>query len=396
MNRVLVVNGPNLNLLGVREREVYGTTTLPELEARIAGWGDEIGVEIEAVQSSHEGAIIDALHAARDTASGVVINPGAFSHYSYAIHDAIRATDLPTVEIHISNIHAREPWRRMSVTAPACDYVVYGRGTRGYRDALLRLVNSASIPAQRIAYGDGPDQFGELRVPPGPGPHPVAVLFHGGFWLDPWTADLMDGVAIGFVERGWAAWNLEYRRIGGGGGFPATLEDAAGGIDELRDFGGDYELDLGTVAVVGHSAGGQLALWLAARPRLYDGQPDAPNPVRPATVVGLAAVSDLATAHRLRLGVGAVEKLLGHTPDQGPDRYALASPRALLPLGTRQIVVHGVEDQVVPFEMSSDYAAAADDAGDEVELVGVQDADHFDIIGPLRSAWMDAVTQRPL
>lgn len=137
--RVLIVNGPNLNLLGTRKPEVYGTTTLGELEAQCRQWGSTLGCEISVFQSNHEGEIIDRLHQAIGRCDGVVINPGAFAHYSFAIHDAIESTALPTVEVHISDITAREPWRAHSVVAPACLTTISGRGIDGYRMALEAL-----------------------------------------------------------------------------------------------------------------------------------------------------------------------------------------------------------------------------------------------------------------
>ncbi|NIR35894.1 MAG: alpha/beta hydrolase, partial [Actinobacteria bacterium] len=117
-------------------------------------------------------------------------------------------------------------------------------------------------------YGPLPDQVADLRLPDGPGPHPVAVVLHGGFWRDVWTRDLMDGIAVDLTRRGWATWNIEYRRVGSGGGFPETLEDVAAAIDHLDGLAGDRSLDVATVVTVGHSAGGHLALWAAARPKL--------------------------------------------------------------------------------------------------------------------------------
>jgi 3-dehydroquinate dehydratase-2 len=139
--RVLVVNGPNLNLLGVRSPEVYGHRSLADLEERCTAWGAELGLEVETFQSNHEGDIIDRLHAALGTADGIVINPGALTHYSYALHDAIEAVAIPTVEVHLSDISAREPWRAHSVVAPVCLASIAGRGFEGYRDALAALAN---------------------------------------------------------------------------------------------------------------------------------------------------------------------------------------------------------------------------------------------------------------
>jgi 3-dehydroquinate dehydratase II len=137
--RVLVLHGPNLNLLGEREPEVYGTQTLAELDAEIAAGAKELGIEVRCEQHSAEGAIVDALHAARTAYAAVVINPGAYAHYSYAIADAIAAIGIPVVEVHLSNIAARESFRRTSVTAAACRGVVSGLGFAGYLLALRAL-----------------------------------------------------------------------------------------------------------------------------------------------------------------------------------------------------------------------------------------------------------------
>ncbi|HZY96342.1 MAG TPA: type II 3-dehydroquinate dehydratase [Candidatus Cybelea sp.] len=137
--RVLVLHGPNLNLLGEREPEFYGTESLDELDALIASAAQGLGLEVRSEQYNGEGQIIDALHAARAVYAGVVINPGAYAHYSYAIADAIGAIGLPVVEVHLSNVAAREPFRRTSVTAAACRGVVSGLGATGYILALRAL-----------------------------------------------------------------------------------------------------------------------------------------------------------------------------------------------------------------------------------------------------------------
>ena len=134
--RVLVVNGPNLNLLGTRRPEVYGTTTLGELDELCRTWGTELGCTVTVFQSNHEGAIIDRLHEAIGRCDGIVINPGALTHYSYALRDAIEAVDIPTVEVHISDIAAREPWRASSVITEVCVASITGQGVAGYRRAI--------------------------------------------------------------------------------------------------------------------------------------------------------------------------------------------------------------------------------------------------------------------
>ncbi len=141
--RISVINGPNLNLLGTRQPEIYGDWSLDRLDKACRDWAAEVGATVDTYQSNHEGDLIDRLHEARRSAEGVVINPGALTHYSYAIRDAIVAIELPTVEVHLSNIKEREAWRRDSVVEAVCVATFAGRGVDGYRDAILHLAAAA-------------------------------------------------------------------------------------------------------------------------------------------------------------------------------------------------------------------------------------------------------------
>ena len=138
--KYLIIHGPNLNLLGTREPEIYGTTSLSDINSRLLEFADKNGIELEIIQSNSEGDIIDALHQAMDKTSGVVINPGAYTHYSLAIYDAVTACGLPVVEVHLSNIYSREEFRRHSVIAPACLGQITGLGWYGYILALEALI----------------------------------------------------------------------------------------------------------------------------------------------------------------------------------------------------------------------------------------------------------------
>ncbi len=140
--KIMVINGPNLNMLGVREPEIYGNRTYADLENYIEEYGDELGIETVVLQSNGEGEIIDFIQHALGNYDGIIINPGAYTHYSYAIHDALASIDVPSVEVHLSNIHKREEFRRKSVTAPACIGQIAGLGFRGYRLAIDYLLET--------------------------------------------------------------------------------------------------------------------------------------------------------------------------------------------------------------------------------------------------------------
>lgn len=237
-----------------------------------------------------------------------------------------------------------------------------------------------------ITYGTADSQWGELYLPTGPRRPGVAVIIHGGFWLSEYGADLGAPIALDMSGRGYAAWNLEYRRIGDGGGWPQTFQDVAAGIDHLSVLAVDAGLDLSRVVVIGHSAGGQLAVWAAGRGAVTDADRHSASKVPVTGVVSQAGVLDLAAAARSDVGNGAEQKLLGGDPDAVPSRYQIASPVQNLPIRVPVRCVHSRADGNVPYSQSADYVSAAVIAGGDATLTSVP-GDHFSLITIGTPAW---------
>ncbi|GGK89536.1 hypothetical protein Sme01_49870 [Sphaerisporangium melleum] len=334
---------------------------------------------------------------------------------------------------------------------------VQGRGVWGLAWAVRHAVHRLRTPARRIPYGEHADQWAELRLPstvadgtppssveprsrssaadptPPPSleprssaaadqaPPPVAVLLHGGYWRSIWGADLMDAIAIDLARRGYAAWNLEYRRPDLHG-WDATTHDVAAGLAALREAAAGVPLDLTRIAVLGHSAGGQLALRLAAdtarqaadtarqatgtgpasRPQAGLAQAAAGAPATPdgpsktpgggpvvTVAVSLAGVLDLTEADRRHMSTGAVAAALGGTADDLPEAYAASSPMERLPLGVPQLVVQGGGDDPDLVDMARRYAAAAGEEASLIEGPG----DHFAVIDPASPLWTATMTE---
>lgn len=225
-----------------------------------------------------------------------------------------------------------------------------------------------------ITYGVHPAQYGELWRPDGGGSAATVVVIHGGFWRGRYTASLGRPLAAELAARGYTAWNLEYRRVGGGGGRPATFDDVAAGIDRLADL----DVDTSSVITLGHSAGGQLAVWAAGRP----------DPRVPVTgTIAQAGVLQLEVAARTGVGGTAVLELMGGTPDELPAEYAAADPFRAIPLAVPVLCLHSRADEDVPFSQSENYVAAAGGSARLVETPG----DHYSMIDPATADWQLAL-----
>jgi acetyl esterase/lipase len=233
------------------------------------------------------------------------------------------------------------------------------------------------VTGTRIPYGGDPNHFGDLRLPAGAGPHPAAVVIHGGFWRDAYGLEHIERVAEAVPALGVAAWSIEYRRIGQpGGGWPGTLDDVERAASHLAVLAGRHPIDLARVIAIGHSAGGHLALFLAAK-----------KPIALHGAVSLAGVADLRLAWEMRLSRGVVRDFLGATPEETPERYRAASPIEMLPFGVPQRLIHGDRDDIVPLEIARRHAEAARAAGDDARLEVLEGVDHHQVVDPEAACW---------
>jgi acetyl esterase/lipase len=247
-------------------------------------------------------------------------------------------------------------------------------------DALTR-----DIADHRFSYGKADEQFGELRLPKTKGPHPVIVFIHGGCWLNEYGLDHVAPISRALADEGYAVWTPEYRRIGdAGGGWPGTFEDISRSVKVLRDFAPEYGLRLDRVIAMGHSAGGHLALWLAARKNLSASSSFYNNHALPLHgVVSLAGIADLLAYERFENDCSAsLPELLGGISSEAPERWSQVDPMQLLPFGIPIKLIHGSCDSVVPPAQSEAMAKASGG-----ELIVVEGAGHFDMVSPHADAW---------
>lgn len=226
-------------------------------------------------------------------------------------------------------------------------------------------------------YGPHPSQEGDLFIP-AQKPRAILCLFHGGFWTMPYGRDQLIPVARDLAQNGFVVWNIGYRRIGGGGGWPSTFDDVAAAINHLRILSSKFgPFDLTKVVPMGHSAGGQLAIWAGKHHR------DRIDPsIRLDRIVGLAPVVDLTRTYERQLGAHSVFHLLGGSPEEYPDRYASADPMKMMPLEVPQLLLHGNADEALPVEWPRAYVDAARAAGGTIDYFEIDNGGHMDYIIP--------------
>jgi acetyl esterase/lipase len=351
-------------------------------ESRLGTWAAAAGLDPLLVRADDEDAVLEALAAAAGRAGGVVLAPGTIGATPRVVAAAEEIADA-LIWLDLRAASGPRPAHLRPLTA----WGIHGRGIDGFRWALRHLSERRAWPVATHAYGEDPEHRADLRLPTGRGPHAVVALVHGGYWRDQWQREIMDGLAVDLARRGYATWNIEYRRVGpSGGGWPATFADIAGSLAGLEQLARTQPLDLSRLAIVGHSAGGHLAAWSASR----EGQPVVPGLVdgpAPTLVVSLAGVLDLTEAGRRGVGDLATWGLLDGSTQRRPERYAATCPAARLPSGVPHLIAIGTADNPDLVDSSLRFCARAAAEGDEAELLELPGADHFAVIEPWSEAW---------
>lgn len=250
------------------------------------------------------------------------------------------------------------------------------------------LAQPYAEPDVLLSYGDQQEQYGQLFLPTTPGPYPVAVLLHGGCWRARVDLSYLTPASRYLADKGVAVWNLEYRRLDIGGGWPDTFLDVATGTDFLKEPATDYDLELTNLITVGHSAGGHLAHWLAARLRLSEASRlYRADPLLPKAFISIAGIPDLAQAIQQDICHEMPVRLMGGTPHALPSRYQQGSPAELAPLGIKQVFIQGEQDDTVPLAYVEAYVAAAKARGEGVVLERLAHTGHYDPVITTTGQW---------
>jgi acetyl esterase/lipase len=275
--------------------------------------------------------------------------------------------------------------------AVLCASVLVAHSAQAQKLIAASEINSlaAGPPDQKLQYGDAPQQFGNLRLPKGKGLHPVVIFIHGGCWLSQYDITHAGSIEQALADSGYAVWSIEYRRVGDdGGGWPGTFLDIERGVDYVREIASKYSLDLNRVVASGHSAGGEFALWLAARKKIPSSSDVyVANPISVKGVVALAPAPDLESLESAGTCGKVMDKLIGGSPVQFAERYGAVSPMKLAPIDVPSTLIVGVQDRSWG-PVGRAYYARAKQAGDsKLRLVEAPESGHFELIAPKTTTW---------
>lgn len=351
----------------------------------------QLSIELD-VFSVPETALEKAVNrvAANDHYLGMIfLRSAESSTSSLELESFFSAIDIPVVELFLDDLghHKR-------IDQPVSDRkiirTIYGRGERGVFWAMHFLLHCRDHPYQTIAYGTLASQLGDLMLPEGPGPHPVVMLIHGGFWRDAYYRDSTHGIAADLAKRGIAVWNIEYRRVGrSGGGFPETHQDVLQALNFLETIAKTHPLDLNRVGVVGHSAGGYLSTWAGSIPngKLAAIMPEPQIPV--ALSISLAGVTDLDEAHLHGGGEQAATHFLKEAAEQPILRQQLSIGYLTYAPGTRLILAHGTLDEYVPVELSEHTFQLLQERNAPGELLIFPNTGHNEFVDPESEVWQN-------
>jgi acetyl esterase/lipase len=352
-SRILIFNGPGVDVDATAMRMFAGR------------FAEELSVELTVVEGNSGDPAGELLAAAEDK-DAAIVNPG-----TARLADVLPA-ETPTVYVGFSYPGAADAHFD---SGPLED--IAGRGIDGYRWAISYLLAACEWPFDIYRYGPERDHVAEWRVPEGQA-RATVVLIHGGGWKALWRKDIMAAMAVELARRGLASWNIEFRRLGAGGGWPTTFDDVAAAVNALEALPPSARRH---VVLVGHSSGAQLALTAARTGNTH---------IDVGSVVSLSGVLDLVDAHRRELigGENVVARLIGGDPREFPDRYDAVSPRAGLPLGTPQFLVQGLMDYILDLvDQNRTYLCDAQAVDDAVRLIEIPAAGHLDLIEPSSAAW---------
>lgn len=356
------------------------------LRTLLEGWATKQDTRVTLTHCQNKDALLkEILRAWADGIDAVVVNPGT--------------TDIWDAQEITPEIRAMIVWVSLDPAGPAENTAlrnrssagIWGRGVAGYKWAMRYALQRVDAPPIAIAYAPGRDQFGDLRLPlRNAGPYPVAITIHGGSWREPWGRDTIERLSIDLAHRGYASWNIEYGRVGTHGpGWPRTCRDVSAAVDHLTTLAAQYPLDLERVVIVGHSSGGHLAAWAARRTGIHRPH-ESPQP---RLIVVLAGVLDLEEFAARGAGSNSVPQFMGGAPEELCADYAAASPIRGVPLGIPQVVAVGTNDDPDLIDLSYQYVEAAQAAGDDVDFLTFDGADHFDVVEPTSKAWKAIVTR---